>query len=220
MTRHSDCQPCLEFPCWRLATIYLHAVSPSKLSNISPASVVNSVTTRTKTTQYPNKDVTEFRVSWGSYADFGSFQTQKSVSDPCQAINWNDPAKSIHFAQFWVSLPHTPESRLFQRTNPRVLLQPVPFWLCHWVQVDGHVCFSVRNMTRDKVHVSKQNIPEYHEIRLICDYEDLCWSLLCILHFRPRTELTKYNFEKKPNGFREVLNAPRTHATWCSFRSG
>ena len=30
-------------------------MSPSKISNISPDSVVNSVTTRTKTTQYPNK---------------------------------------------------------------------------------------------------------------------------------------------------------------------
>ena len=127
MTRHSDCQPFMEFPCWRLATIYLPLILLLKMvmvkytgvscgissiiSNISPDSVVNSVTTRTKTNPESEQDVTEFRISWGSYADFGSFQTQKSVSDPCQAINWNDPAKSIHFAQFWVSLT---ESRLFQ----------------------------------------------------------------------------------------------------------
>ena len=59
------------------------------------------------------------------------------------------------FRTIWVSLPRV---EIVPRTNPLVLL---PFWLCHWVQVDGHVCFSVRNMTRDKHHVSKQNIPEY-----------------------------------------------------------
>ena len=68
------------------------------------------------------------------------------------------------------------------------------------------MCFSVRNMTRDKVHVSKQNIPEYNEIRLFCDYEYLCWVfsdvlLLAVVNpsaLRPRTELTKYNYEKNP----------------------
>ena len=151
MTRHSDCQPFMEFPCWRLATIYLplilllkmvmvkytggpcgiskhnlkhfsrffesvvkYGVSKQNLKhnwNISPDSVVNSVTTRTKTNPVSEQDVTEFRISWGSYADFESFQTQKSVSDPHQAINRNESAKSIHFAQFGCRFQ---ESRLFQ----------------------------------------------------------------------------------------------------------
>ena len=40
----------------------------------------------------------------------------------------------------------------------------VPFWLCQWVQVDDHVCFSVRNMPKRTTATSQndqfQNIPE------------------------------------------------------------
>ena len=50
-------------------------------------SVVNSVTHRSKNDQDPTKCVTGFRVSRGSYPDFGRFVTLKFVSDPCQYIN-------------------------------------------------------------------------------------------------------------------------------------
>jgi hypothetical protein len=71
-------------------TLECLAVSPKRISNILPRiceSVVNSVTHRSKNDQDPTKCVTGFRVSWGSYPDFGRFVTLKFVSDPCQYIN-------------------------------------------------------------------------------------------------------------------------------------
>jgi hypothetical protein len=71
-------------------TLECLAVSPKRISNILPRiceSVVNSVTHRSKNDQDPTKCVTGFRVSRGSYPDFGRFVTLKFVSDPCQYIN-------------------------------------------------------------------------------------------------------------------------------------
>ena len=134
-------------------------MSPSKISNISPDSVVNSVTTRTKTN--PVSATWRHRISdlVGVLRRFWEFPNPEIGFRPLPSHKSKRAGEIEPFRTIWVSLP---ESRLFQGLINRFYYLSDCATGYKWTVT----CVLVYEIWQEnKLHVSEQNIPEYSSHR-------------------------------------------------------